>query len=81
MLTLQLLFRIVILVGDAARHDLHHARPGSRDWPNHMRDRYPTLQDRNYLSVTETWGAFATIDTCLASISTSNEFPVSNQRL
>lgn len=76
MLTVHLLFRIVVLVGDAARHDLHHARPGSRDWPNYMRDRYPLHQDRNYPVAAETWGAFATIDACLTSISISKQLPV-----
>ena len=76
MLTVHLLFRTVVLVGDAARHDLHHARPGSRDWPNYMRDRYLQRQDRNCPVAAETWGAFATIDACLASISLSKQLPV-----
>lgn len=76
MLTVHLLFRVTVLVGDAARHDLHHARPGSRDWPNYMRDRYPPRRDRNYLVAAETWGAFATIDACLTSISTSKQLPI-----
>jgi len=74
MLTVQLLFRVVVLVGDAARHDLHHARPGSRDWPNHLRDRYPARRYPDSSCATETWGAFATIDACLISISAAKPF-------
>ena len=76
MLTVQLLFRVVVLVGDAARHDLHHARPSNRDWPNYMRDRYPSSQSKDRPISAETWGAFATIDACLASISISKQLPV-----
>lgn len=76
MLTVQLLFRVVVLVGDAARHDLHHARPSNRDWPNYMRDRYPSHQNKDHPISEETWGAFATIDACLTSISVSKQLSV-----
>ena len=76
MITIQLLFRVVVLVGDAARHDLHHARPSNRDWPNYMRDRYPSRQDKSHPISEETWGIFATIDACLTSISVSKKIPI-----
>lgn len=72
MMTFHFLFRVIVLVGDAARHDLHHARPGNRDWANYMRDRYTNRRPAEYFCSNESWGCFSTIDKCLSSISSSN---------
>ncbi len=71
MLTHHLLFRIVILVGDSACHDLHHRKPGSRNWVNYIQARYDDVQERLSLGKMpshETWGLYQTIDSCLDSI-------------
>lgn len=72
MMTSHFLFRVIVLVGDAARHDLHHARPGNRDWANYMCDRYVHRRPAEYFCSNESWGCFSTIDKCLSSISSSN---------
>lgn len=72
MMTSHFLFRVIVLVGDAARHDLHHARPGNRDWANYMCDRYAHRRPAEYFCSNESWGCFSTIDKCLSSISSSN---------
>ncbi len=69
MMTCHLLFRVIVLVGDAARHDLHHARPGNRNWANYMCDRYPSRRPVETFCSYESWGCFSTIDKCLQSIS------------
>ncbi len=69
MMTCHLLFRVIVLVGDAARHDLHHARPGNRNWANYMCDRYPSRRPAETFCSYESWGCFSTIDKCLQSIS------------
>ena len=71
MLTFHLLFRVIVLVGDAARHDLHHARPGNRNWANYMCDRYPARQPSETSCSEESWGCFSTINSCISSISSS----------
>ena len=69
MMTYHLLFRVIVLVGDAARHDLHHARPGNRNWANYMCDRYPPRRPVETFCSYESWGCFSTVDKCLESIS------------
>ena len=69
MMTFHLLFRFIVLVGDAARHDLHHARPGNRNWANYMCDRYPPRRPIEFSCSNESWGCFSTIDKCISSIS------------
>ncbi len=69
MMTCHLLFRVIVLVGDAARHDLHHARPSNRNWANYMCDRYPPRRPVEVSCSHESWGCFSTIDKCLQSIS------------
>ena len=71
MMTFHLLFRVIVLVGDAARHDLHHARPGDRNWANYMCDRYPARRPAETSCSNESWGCFSTINKCILSISSS----------
>ena len=71
MMTFHLLFRVIVLVGDAARHDLHHARPSNRNWANYMCDRYPSRRPVGTFCSSESWGCFSTIDSCISSISSS----------
>lgn len=69
MMTCHLLFRITVLVGDAARHDLHHARPSNRNWANYMCNRYPPRRPADSFCSDESWGCFSTVDKCISSIS------------
>ena len=69
MMTFHLLFRVIILVGDAARHDLHHARPSNRNWANYMCDRYPARRPVETFCSEESWGCLSTINSCISSIS------------
>lgn len=71
MMTFHLLFRVIVLVGDAARHDLHHARPGNRNWANYMCDRYPPSRPAEFFCSNESWGCFSTIEKCICSISSA----------
>ena len=71
MMTSHLLFRVIVLVGDAARHDLHHARPGNRNWANYMCDRYPPRRPAEFSCSDESWGCLSTVDRCLSSISST----------
>ena len=71
MLTVQLFFRGVILVGDAARHDLHHGAPGSPDWVNYIDPSLPNPAPSQVAGTgsTRVWGFLETVDSCLDSIS------------
>ena len=70
-LTVHLLSREFVLVGDAPAHDYHHRHPGSRDWPNHIRARSRDRSDGcpgfpvNYIG---TLGLFRAIDENLSSL-------------
>lgn len=71
MLTVHLLSRVLVLVGDAPCHDYHHRRPGSRKWAGYAHARqadadagcpgYPV----NYI---DNWGLVGTIDRNLATL-------------
>ncbi len=75
LLTLKLLARLIVLVGDAPAHDFHHRRPGTKHWPDALHERdadkragcpgYPT----NYIDV---WGLMAAIDANLAALSAAD---------
>jgi fatty acid desaturase len=74
MLTIHLLSRVFVLVGDAPCHDFHHRRPASRRWTDYIHARQkdadsgcPTYP----LGYIETWGLFEAIDENLASLSTA----------
>ncbi len=65
MLTVQLLVRMFVLVGDAPCHDFHHRRPASKRWPNYIHARQDDADagcpgfPLNYI---ESWGLFRAID-------------------
>jgi fatty acid desaturase len=74
MLTIHLLSRIFVLVGDAPCHDFHHRRPASRRWTDYIHARQndadsgcPTYP----LGYIETWGLLEAIDESLDSLSTA----------
>ncbi len=71
MLTLQLLVRVFVLVGDAPCHDFHHRRPATRHWPNyiHARQRDADAGCPGFpLNYGETWGLLRAIDENLATL-------------
>jgi hypothetical protein len=72
MLTIHLLSRVFVLVGDAPCHDFHHRRPASRRWTDYIHARQkdadsgcPTYP----LGYIETWGLLEAIDENLDSLS------------
>lgn len=75
LLTLKLISRLVVLVGDAPAHDFHHRRPGTKHWPDALHERdadkragcpgYPA----NYIDV---WGLMAAVDGNLRSIAAAD---------
>ena len=72
MLTVQLLVRVFVLVGDAPCHDYHHRKPASRRWTSYIQARQ---QDAEAVAAgpragyTEIWGLFRAVDRTLASLS------------
>jgi fatty acid desaturase len=72
MLTVQLLVRLFVLVGDAPCHDFHHRRPGAKRWTNYIHARQADADAGcpgfpvNYI---ETWGLFRAINENLESMS------------
>jgi fatty acid desaturase len=71
MLTVQLLVRVFVLVGDAPCHDFHHRRPATRDWTSyiHARQRDVDAGCPGYpLNYGESWGLFRAIDENLATL-------------
>ncbi|MGK9236305.1 fatty acid desaturase [Inquilinus limosus] len=72
MLTVQLLVRVIVLVGDAPCHDFHHRRPSTKQWTDYIHARQKDVDagcpgfPRNY---GETWGLFRAIDENLATLS------------
>ena len=72
MLTVQLLVRLFVLVGDAPCHDFHHRRPASRRWTSYIQARQADLEEGEVVAragYQETWGLFRAIDENLASLS------------
>ncbi len=72
MLTLQLLVRLFVLVGDAPCHDFHHRRPASRRWTSYIQARQADLEEGEIgarVFYQETWGLFRAVDENLASLS------------
>ena len=72
MLTVQLLVRIIVLVGDAPCHDYHHRKPASRRWTSYIQARQQDAQAESSTFKTgysETWGLFRAIQATLASLS------------
>lgn len=71
MLSVQLVVRLFVLVGDAPCHDFHHRRPATRKWTSYIYARqsdvdagcpgYPV----NYY---ENWGLFRALDDGLATL-------------
>lgn len=71
MLTVQLLVRVVVLVGDAPCHDYHHRRPASRRWTSYIQARQIDVETNASGFRTpyqETWGLFRALDQNLASL-------------
>jgi len=70
MLSLQLLVRLFVLVGDAPCHDFHHRRPGKK-WTGYTHARQSDLEAGcpgfpvNYV---DTWGLFRAIDENFAAM-------------
>jgi len=71
MLTLQLLARLVVLVGDAPCHDFHHRRPSSNRWTDYIHARQDDVDAGcpgfpvNYH---DQWGLVHAIDDNLATL-------------
>lgn len=72
MLSVHLLSRLLVLVGDAPCHDYHHRRPASRKWADYMHARHQDAEEGcpgypiNYV---DSWGLLGTIDRNLATLS------------
>ncbi len=72
MLTVQLLVRIIVLVGDAPCHDYHHRKPASRRWTSYIQVRQQDAEAGSSVFQTgysETWGLFRAVQATLASLS------------
>lgn len=71
MLTLQLLVRVIVLVGDAPCHDYHHRRPASRRWTSYIQARQVDVETNASGFQTpyqEVWGLFRALDENLDSL-------------
>ncbi|HSK40046.1 MAG TPA: fatty acid desaturase [Arenibaculum sp.] len=71
MLTVHLLSRVLVLVGDAPCHDYHHRRPGSRGWAGyaHARQADADAGCPGYpLNYVDSWGLVGTIERNLATL-------------
>ncbi len=72
MLTLHLLTRVFVLVGDAPAHDYHHRFPASAGWANHIHERQRDVANgcpsypQNYI---EHWGLLSAIDDLVTGLS------------
>lgn len=74
MLTIQLLVRVIVLVGDAPCHDFHHRRPSTKQWTDYIHARQKDVDagcPDFPLNYGETWGLFRAIDENLATLSTT----------
>jgi fatty acid desaturase len=72
MLTVQLLVRVIVLVGDAPCHDFHHRRPSTKLWTDYIHARQKDVDagcPGFPLNYGETWGLFRAIDENLATLS------------
>lgn len=70
MLTLQLMVRLTVLVGDAPCHDFHHRRPAG-EWTHYIHSRQQDLDSGCSgfpINYGETWGLFRAIDENLATL-------------
>jgi len=71
MLTIQLLVRVIVLVGDAPCHDFHHRRPSTKQWTDYIHARQKDVDagcPGFPLNYGETWGLFRAIDENLATL-------------
>ncbi|WP_395675192.1 fatty acid desaturase [Inquilinus sp.] len=71
MLTIQLLVRVIVLVGDAPCHDFHHRRPSTKQWTDYIHARQKDVDagcPDFPLNYGETWGLFRAIDENLATL-------------
>ena len=71
LLTVQLLVRVLVLVGDAPCHDYHHRRPASRRWTSYIQARQIDLESTSAgprPAYMESWGLFTALDQNLASL-------------
>jgi len=74
MLTVQLLVRVIVLVGDAPCHDFHHRRPSTKQWTDYIHARQRDVDSGCPgfpLNYGETWGLLRAIDENLATLSTT----------
>ncbi|HEY9346454.1 MAG TPA: hypothetical protein VIQ53_14145, partial [Inquilinus sp.] len=72
MLTVQLMVRVIVLVGDAPCHDFHHRRPATKLWTDYIHARQKDVDagcPGFPLNYGETWGLFRAIDENLATLS------------
>jgi len=72
MLTVQLLVRLFVLVGDAPCHDYHHRKPASRRWTSYIQARQhdaEAVAAGSRTGYSEIWGLFRAVDSTLASLS------------
>lgn len=71
MLSVHLLSRVLVLVGDAPCHDYHHRRPASRQWADYMHARQQDADEGcpGYpLNYVDSWGLGGTIVRNLATL-------------
>ena len=71
MLTVQLLVRMFVLVGDAPCHDFHHRRPASKRWTSYAQARQSDVEAGSpgfNVDYIETWGLFTAVDQTLQSL-------------
>lgn len=71
MLTLQVLVRLTILVGDAPCHDYHHRRPASRRWTSYIQARQVDVETNAsgfHTPYQDVWGLFRAVDENLDSL-------------
>ena len=72
MLTVQLLVRVFVMVGDAPCHDYHHRKPASRRWTSYIQARQQDVEAAAAgprVGYSEVWGLFRAVDITLASLS------------
>lgn len=71
MLTIHLISRLFVLVGDTPCHDYHHRHPKSPDWPNYTfaREADRRKASAGWPAYTEVWGLFPAISESFKTLS------------
>jgi len=71
MLTVHLVVRLFVLVGDAPCHDFHRRRPATRRWTSYIHARQQDVEAGSPgfpAGYFETWGLFRAVDQSLATL-------------